>query len=117
MNEKHPVIQIFYLGLITGGLWIFGIEILPMIPNPYVSDYHLAPIAGCVIATYGCFLKASFSDPGRLDSVSASVAAEIWPIDHVLYDHKQCRTCLIERPARSKHCPVCKMCVAKLEYH
>jgi hypothetical protein len=40
MNEKHPIVQIFYLMLITGGLSIFFIEIAPRIPNKYVSNDH-----------------------------------------------------------------------------
>jgi palmitoyltransferase ZDHHC4 len=123
MNEKHPVVQIFYLCLITGGLLIFLFEIAPRMPNKFISDAHWyvlfirIPIILIVFSTYGCFFAASLSDPGHLDSGSSSRAAEKWPLDHILYDRKQCRTCLIERPARSKHCPVCKVCVAKLDHH
>ena len=61
MNERHPIVQTFYLALITGGLIIFVIDAAPKIPNKYVSEGEWIPIIFTIVFTYGSFWKASTS--------------------------------------------------------
>jgi palmitoyltransferase ZDHHC4 len=42
----------------------------------------------------------------------------IYPYDHTLfYPGAICSTCKLPKPARSKHCPLCKSCIQKQDHH
>lgn len=41
-----------------------------------------------------------------------------YPYDHTLYHPRiACRTCAFAKPARSKHCSICGVCVARADHH
>ena len=49
----------------------------------------------------------SVSDPGFITAQNIEQMTALYPYDGFIYVSKRCRTCLWQRPARSKHCPVC----------
>lgn len=61
---------------------------------------------------------AAASDPGTIDASNHVREMARYPYDFVLFHPGAiCRTCNILKPARSKHCSVCKRCISRLDHH
>jgi hypothetical protein len=106
----------FYLTLVTGGIYMFTISgwfflsgaqktlVFLVVPLPYISIF-----------------LASSSDPGVITPANHKAAVIMYPYDRINFfppPHAlPCRTCHFQKPARSKHCSVCKVCVAKHDHH
>ncbi|KAI8847646.1 DHHC palmitoyltransferase-domain-containing protein [Chytridium lagenaria] len=117
METNHPLLQIFYLTLVTSCVAVFLFCAWHRIPNSRLSEIHLIIVPTAIITVYGCFFKACWSDPGTITSKNVEKACQVWEYDYILFNPKICSTCLIDKPARSKHCSICKKCVAKADHH
>lgn len=113
MNDKHPLVLIFYLALVTGGLGMFiysGWKHLPWYHKLLVTIISSGPYIG--------LYYASTSDPGMVTRENHFHAMRAYPYDRINFQPGiVCRTCLLYKPARSKHCSICKGCVAKHDHH
>jgi hypothetical protein len=112
LHEPHPLVLIFYLVLITTGIGLF-----------LRSGFHQITPRAQLLATltiplpYISLFLAATSNPGKITEKNLASALRMYPYDHVLFSPGTCRTCHLQKPARSKHCPMCKACVARHDHH
>lgn len=70
-------------------------------------------MAACIAS----FAMACTQDPGTITERSLKYY-DNYPADSVIFKPDQtCRTCRIPKPARSKHCKVCGVCVSRMDHH
>eukprot|EP00315_Gephyrocapsa_oceanica_P032215 CAMPEP_0185413650 /NCGR_PEP_ID=MMETSP1365-20130426/5174_1 /TAXON_ID=38817 /ORGANISM="Gephyrocapsa oceanica, Strain RCC1303" /LENGTH=388 /DNA_ID=CAMNT_0028016531 /DNA_START=35 /DNA_END=1201 /DNA_ORIENTATION=- len=115
-GRPNPLLQLFYLSLVLGGFYLFLLSTRQYMDNPRLAHYHSYapyPAVGVAIAT---FVAASFSDPGTITPANLHRFSRE-PFDGVLYRPKMCPSCMLPRPARSKHCSICNKCVSRFDHH
>ncbi|KAL4858645.1 putative protein S-acyltransferase 17 [Chlorella vulgaris] len=116
-ERSNPAVQVLFLTLLGSCLWAYCRFIFPLLPLPGIPTWHKATGAAAALLCLSFFLLASFSDPGTITPANVSAHLALYPWDGLLYEEKECWTCSLPRPARSKHCATCNRCVAKLDHH
>lgn len=116
---NNSLVMIFYIFIGPGCYLIFMKNIyLPY--QKYVSDFYIIFGHFYVLLGFWSYYKASTVDPGVIDESNNSLIYDKYSkyIDEVVYfsNHK-CRTCLFNRPARSKHCSLCNKCISLHDHH
>ncbi|KAJ1504575.1 palmitoyltransferase swf1, partial [Coelomomyces lativittatus] len=115
--ERNPLVQIFFLSLLTGGIYVFYLFGWSRIPTDLVHEYHRIPIIISILQAYFSFMLASASDPGKISLENSADYLGYYPMDNLIFSPTICKTCHIIKPARSKHCSMCKGCIMRLDHH
>ncbi|CAD6502457.1 BgTH12-05049 [Blumeria graminis f. sp. triticale] len=112
-NDRHPVVLIFFMILLGAS------EVMFLPPAwPLLSTVRRCS-AFIVVGLPWLFLYASAaSDPGYITRSNHSQQMSLYPYNFaIFYPGQSCRTCLLLKPARSKHCSICKRCISKHDHH
>ncbi|XP_041019864.1 probable protein S-acyltransferase 17 [Juglans microcarpa x Juglans regia] len=116
-DRPNPILQIIYLAIIGGTYYYIANTSFEYIPGYYLSGVHRYTSLLAVGVGVLLFLLTSFSDPGTVKADNVSKYISAYPYDGIIYSEKECSTCKIPKPARSKHCSVCDRCVARFDHH
>lgn len=116
-DRPNPTLQVIYLGIIGASYYFIVQSSFKYIPGYYLGEVHrymsLLAVGGGILL----FLLTSFSDPGTVNAVNVSHYLSAYPYDNIIFSEKECPTCKIPKPARSKHCSICDRCVARFDHH
>ncbi|KAJ4719554.1 S-acyltransferase [Melia azedarach] len=116
-DRPNPILQIIYLAIIGTTYYFIAKSSFAYIPGYYLSEIHrFTSLLGVGIGVV-FFLLTSFTDPGTVKAENVSQYQSAYPYDNIIYTEKECSTCKIPKPARSKHCSICDRCVARFDHH
>lgn len=115
--ELNPFFQLIYLTLSIGGYVIFYVYGFPYIPNAFVPEFHKYTGSFVYFVALLTFMLASIVPPGVITKSNLKDHLSLFKYDGVLYKPADCGTCKMQKPARSKHCKICRVCVSKQDHH
>ncbi|KAF2802392.1 zf-DHHC-domain-containing protein, partial [Mytilinidion resinicola] len=114
MHEKHPVVVIFFLGLITGSASLF----VPAVWSKLLAKHKAILLLVLPLPYLFTYLSARRNLQTHVTASNHTAQMRHYPYDRILYyPGNECRTCHLLKPARSKHCSICKTCVARADHH
>ena len=110
--------MIIYLGLAIFGFYIYVRDGFSLLPGPYASNIHKYTGSALMIWCYRSYYLACTVKPGFITKSSLKEARKKYKFENIMYFAKnECTTCKFDKPARSKHCSLCGMCVEKMDHH
>lgn len=106
-ERRNPVLQLFYLTLLFVSYYLYCRDVFSLLPLPYAPLWHQYTGAGALGVCLLAFAITSSVDAGVVTRDTEAFHQSLYAYDEVTNTQKDCETCRIRKPARSKHCKVC----------
>lgn len=110
-NWSVPVFYVIAV-LVTAGMFFSDV-----CPNMKLGIIHKTYIFFTLSLAAASFLLTTYSDPGQLTQDNARDNVKKFPYNELIFFPRNCSTCHLPKPARSKHCSSCKKCVVLFDHH
>lgn len=106
--------MVFFLGLITISVILFVPAVWHLLP---LRHRLLVPLI-VPLPYFFTYLSAKRNPQTYIAPFNHASQMRQYPYDRILYyPGNTCQTCKFLKPARSKHCSICKTCVARCDHH
>lgn len=116
--ERNAIFQVFYIILVIAGHTVLLTDVLPWSYDFHPDENHVKIPMVLLLGSTVLFVICSWMDPGEINLKNHEKCYKLYKYDGTYYKKGQkCASCLFIKPARSKHCSFCDICVSKFDHH
>eukprot|EP00053_Salpingoeca_punica_P007279 m.66894 g.66894 ORF g.66894 m.66894 type:complete len:339 (-) comp14079_c0_seq2:249-1265(-) len=116
--QRNCLLQLLFLSLVAAGEFVvFSTVLTRYSPSPSVPALHTPVLILLTVLNLVLFAAASFKSPGVVTKANATKLVRHYEPSVLFPPNRECSTCKLPKPARSKHCGLCGVCVSRMDHH